>query len=354
MLFILKKPLLADVPDRFNSATKLVLNRLGIAVKIQDMWPNYGYLVFVRRGFPFSCRLFDRLIASSSLKALLRKVRGGDMVWVNGLTNVQADTQCRFEHQIKAKGAQYIFWLEDDLLSVSYFEESVRVRIDLADAVAVVTPQLQSRVLRDYPHKKVILVEEPIDPQRTGQIIHPKAGELPVVAWTGRENLFRLPIVAGMLTRVYEKVPFKLRIVCGQKRPKFDFPISWEWKPYRQQQEARSFDGTLVGIATLEKRSYDESKGNYKVKTYMAMGLCPVVTRFGYNRNLIEHGKNGFLADTEDEWVEILTDLLRHPEKAIQIGLNARLFIKETYTHEKIIPSWGEALRGFRSIDCTL
>jgi glycosyltransferase involved in cell wall biosynthesis len=345
LFFIFKKPMLSDVPDRFRSATKSELNRLGIEVEIRDMWPNCGYAFFVCRGFPFSRRVFDRFVVPFSLKALLRKVRTGDWVWVNGLTKVRADTRCRFEHQLKAKGAGYIFWLEDDLLSVPYFERSVRARIDLADVVAVVTAQLRDRVLRDYPDKKVILVEEPIDPERTGEIKPPVDGELPVVAWTGRQNLFRVPGMADILARVYEHVPFKLRIVCGQEPPEFDFPSPWEWRPYRQQDEARSFDGALAGIATLEKRPYDECKGNYKVKTYMAMGLCPVVTRFGYNLDLIEHGETGFLADTDDEWVATLVDLLRNPEKAMRIGLNARRFVEETYTHEKIVPVWAEALR---------
>jgi glycosyltransferase involved in cell wall biosynthesis len=76
----------------------------------------------------------------------------------------------------------------------------------------------------------------------------------------------------------------------------------------------------------------------------MAMGLCPVVTRFGYNLDLIEHGETGFLADTEDEWVGILVDLLRNPDKAMRIGRNALRFIETAYAHEKIVPTWADAL----------
>jgi glycosyltransferase involved in cell wall biosynthesis len=308
------------------------------------MWPNRGYSFFVSRGFPFSRRVFDRFVVPFSLKTLLRKVQAGDWVWVNGLTKVLADTRCRFEHQIKAKGAGYIFWLEDDLLSVPYFEQSVRARIDLADAVAVVTPQLRDRVLNAFPDKKVLLTEEPIDLSRVGTVFPPSSDDLPVIAWTGRQNVFRIPGMFKILSKVYEKVPFKLRLVCGSQKPDLDSPIPWEWRPYRQDHEARSFDGALVGLATLEKRPYDECKGNYKVKTYMAMGLCPVVTRFGYNLKLIEHGETGFLADTEDEWVGILVDLLRNPDKAMRIGRNALRFIETAYAHEKIVPTWADAL----------
>lgn len=345
MLRIFTKPQFWSVPDVFGEKTLATLAAMGIQTERRDFWSTFFYHWLVERKLPYSRRIFDWLVVPICLSITLRKCQPGDWIWVDGLTKSLADTRCYFEKRLKAKEAKYIFYILDDILSDSYSGPSACARVKLADVVAVVTPQIRTRVLRDYPDKKVILLEEPINLDRTGQVKPPASGELPILAWTGRGNLFRVPGMAGILTRVYSQIPFKLRIICGQTQPAFDFPIPWEWRPYRQNHEARSFDGALIGLATLEKRPYDECKGNYKVKTYMAMGLCPVVTRFGYNLDLIEHGETGFLADTDDEWVATLVDLLRNPEKAMRIGLNARRFVEETYTHEKIVPVWAEALR---------
>lgn len=339
------------VPDEFNDMVLKVLRDAGFLVDRQPLGSDLLYRFFVCRRFPLSRRFFDYCVAPLHLWKAGFSINDGDWVWINGLTKVLADTRCSFEKKIKKRGGVYIWHIQDDWLSSPYYGPSAHSRLKLADVVAVVTPQLKDRILEAYPNKRVILVEEPIDPERTGLVRPPLSGEVPVLAWTGRGNLFRLPGMADILTRVYEQVPFKVRIVCGQEQPDFDFPIPWEWQPFRLE-ESRSFDGALAGIANLEKTSYDECKGNYKVKTYMAMGLCPVATRFGYNLNLIKHGETGFLVDGIDEWVATLVDLLKNHQKTVQIGRNARRFIERKYTHEKIVSTWVEALKSLNLDQC--
>ena len=98
-------------------------------------------------------------------------------------------------------------------------KEIISKRTELADAIGVVTPQLKQRVLELYPEKTVVLMQEPIDLERVGEITHREGKELPIIAWTGRLNIYRVPKMFDMLAKVYEQVPFKLLLVCGDTRP---------------------------------------------------------------------------------------------------------------------------------------
>ena len=107
MLYIVKKPACGDVPDRFNEATQQILRAGGIDAQIREMWPNRLYHFFVRVGFPFSRRIFNRLVIPFSRWRCLRGVSKGDWVWVNGYTRMLPNLKCAFELSIKKRGAKY-------------------------------------------------------------------------------------------------------------------------------------------------------------------------------------------------------------------------------------------------------
>jgi glycosyltransferase involved in cell wall biosynthesis len=52
----------------------------------------------------------------------------------------------------------------------------------------------------------------------------------------------------------------------------------------------------------------------------------------GVNTEIIEHGVNGFLADDDEQWFEILSKLIENPELRKEIGKNGRKTIEEKYS----------------------
>ena len=53
----------------------------------------------------------------------------------------------------------------------------------------------------------------------------------------------------------------------------------------------------------LPDNEWTKGKCGFKAIQYMAMGKPTVLSAVGFNNELIEHGKDGFLCKTEDEWV---------------------------------------------------
>ena len=65
---------------------------------------------------------------------------------------------------------------------------------------------------------------------------------------------------------------------------------------------------------------------------YMALGLPTVMSPVGVNTEIIQHGSNGFLARTEDEWVDQLTRLIEDADLRARIGTQARRTVEERYS----------------------
>ena len=333
-----------SVEDRFGSKTLCLLMEHGVSVRRFDLWPGFFYRRLLLSCLPGRRTLFHHGPARLGCWLNLRQVKKGDAVWVNGPSLPLHDTQCRFERAAKAKGAAYIFWLEDDLFSDDYYHDSAVARALLADLVICVTPALCDRVREYCPGRNVLLLEEPIDTERVQGVR--KIPGARVVVWNGRpNNLHTLQELAPVLKRVYEKMPFEFRLIVGRRRPLLDLSIPWTWQSYDRLQESELCAGAVAAVAPLADTPYNQCKGNYKVKNYLALGIPPVTTSVGYNQMLVRHGFNGFLADSEDEWVLALDRLLNEPGLAMAMGSNAREDAIARFSHERLIPKWAAMLK---------
>ncbi|QRN97252.1 glycosyltransferase family 4 protein [Archangium violaceum] len=78
------------------------------------------------------------------------------------------------------------------------------------------------------------------------------------------------------------------------------------------------------GLSILVHPSYSEAFSMVLVEA-MACGCCPVVTRLPHVPAVIEHGRTGFMYEPGDVATlrELLTQLMREPERVRQVGLNA-------------------------------
>jgi len=107
------------------------------------------------------------------------------------------------------------------------------------------------------------------------------------------------------------------------------------WTEKTEVNDISSFD---IGIMPLRNNSWDRGKCGYKLIQYMACGKPVVASPVGVNNQIVEHGVNGFLAETELEWIEALRTLRDNPELRAKMGAAARKKVIEKYTIQKISP----------------
>jgi glycosyltransferase involved in cell wall biosynthesis len=63
------------------------------------------------------------------------------------------------------------------------------------------------------------------------------------------------------------------------------------------------------------------------------------------NEDLVRSGENGFLASTDDEWVEALTKLADDAELRRRLGAAGRKTIEESYSGHVVAARFAEAVR---------
>ena len=70
----------------------------------------------------------------------------------------------------------------------------------------------------------------------------------------------------------------------------------------------------------------------------MACGLPVVASPIGVNSVIVQENKNGFLADNEEEWFEILEKLLRDAALRQRMGHAGRQRVEAEYCVQKTAP----------------
>jgi len=87
-----------------------------------------------------------------------------------------------------------------------------------------------------------------------------------------------------------------------------------------------------IGIMPLPDDEWAKGKCGFKGLQYMAMEIPTVMSAVGVNREIIEEGVNGFLASTEEEWIDKLSLLIESEELRRNIGMEGRKTVIEKYS----------------------
>ena len=178
----------------------------------------------------------------------------------------------------------------------------------------------------------------------------PAPERLPAIGWIGSPSTLRyLGLVSRALTRLYQKTPFRFILINGGsvryqeylKLPE-EAVTRLVWSEPEEVSQIHQMD---IGIMPLPSDPWERGKCAYKLIQYMACGLPVVASPVGMNTEVVSHGRNGFLAETEDEWVEYLGKLLADSEVRREMGGKGRTLIEDKFTLEKNFEKMQRTLR---------
>ncbi|MDD4910404.1 MAG: glycosyltransferase family 4 protein [Candidatus Omnitrophica bacterium] len=118
---------------------------------------------------------------------------------------------------------------------------------------------------------------------------------------------------------------------------------SKEWSLSEEREDLKTFD---IGIMPMPDNKWTRGKCGFKAILYMGMGIPCVCSPVGVNKAIINDGENGFLADTDAEWIEKLSLLIEGPELRGKIGMQARRTAEERYSVKVNAPKFIKIIRG--------
>ena len=283
--------------------------------------------------------------------SLVRKVKDYDLVYI--LREAALLGPPVFERLIHQRRVPIVFDF-DDAIFVSYrspsngylsylkFASKTKTICRIASHVMVGNPYLA-----DYARQvndRVTVIPTTIDTEKY-QVPPPKnSSGPPVIGWTGSYSTVQhLDTLRGALKKLAERESFQLRVIGT---PAYDCPpVDVEAMRWRSDTELQDLAAIDIGVMPLPDDSWSKGKCGLKALQFMALGIPTVCSPVGVNTDIIQDDQNGFLAGTEDEWVEKLTRLLRSQELRQRLGQAGRETVEQKYS---AITSNTQSLRDFQ------
>jgi len=116
-------------------------------------------------------------------------------------------------------------------------------------------------------------------------------------------------------------------------------------RPWSEETEVLEIHKFDVGIMPLSDEPFARGKCGYKLIQYMACGLPVVASPVGAGRQIVEHGVNGYLAETVTDWVTALSRLRNDPVLRRRMGAAGRKKVERKYSVQVNAPKLASILK---------
>lgn len=169
----------------------------------------------------------------------------------------------------------------------------------------------------------------------------PRSGERIRIGWIGTPANARYlqPIVAA-LNRLRSRFPLTLVTIGAGDIPGLEIPHEkLTWSQEREAELIASFD---VGVMPLPDSPWERGKCGYKLIQYMAAARPVVASPVGVNQTIVTSDV-GFLADSEDAWMEAIAALAADPVLRARMGQCGRESVARHYALAVTAPALIEA-----------
>jgi glycosyltransferase involved in cell wall biosynthesis len=207
--------------------------------------------------------------------------------------------------------------------------------MQVADTVVAGNQYLARRARQAGAHR-VEIVPTAIDLDRYRDLVT-TAGETLTVGWIGIPlNAHYLGIVAPALRALAGERQFSLHVV-GAPVPEALAGVPAQSFPWSEDSEIARIAAFDVGIMPLHDTAWERGKCAYKLLQVMAAGKPVVASPVGANAQVVQHGVNGFLADSPEEWTEALRRLA-DPDLRRRMGEQARKTVEDQYSTAVVRP----------------
>jgi len=315
------------------------LNKNGFECHLSPIITEKDDAVFYKQG-----KLFQKgwILVKSILRRISdwRRFSDYDIVFVQREALMIGSTF--FEKKIAKSRAKFVFDFDDSIWLMDTSEGNKKFEwlknplktaknIALADRIFAGNAYL-ANYAKHY-NTNVALVPTTIDTDFHKPVNIAKNNDKVTIGWSGsittiKHFEYALPYLTKLKNKYGNKIEFA---VMGD--PSYineELGIKGiKWSADTEVQVLNSFD---IGIMPLPDDEWAKGKCGLKGLSYMACGVTTIMSPVGVNNDIIEHGVNGYLASSEEEWINYLSLLIEDAELRKRIGENARNTIEKKYS----------------------
>ncbi len=151
------------------------------------------------------------------------------------------------------------------------------------------------------------------------------------IGWIGSPSTKKyLFMIEEALKEIYNLGKAKITLVGAGDLKFKDFPTdNIDWDEQTEVEEISKFD---VGIMPLVDGPFERGKCGLKLIQYLSCGIPVIGSPVGVNNQIIQHGINGFKADTVKDWTKYLRIMKEDSDLRKKMGIEGRKFIVLNYS----------------------
>ena len=179
--------------------------------------------------------------------------------------------------------------------------------------------------------KRTAIVPTVVDTDAFKPLADKVASYPPVLGWIGSPSTWDYcqPLLPMLGKYAEESLLSTLIVGAGHKaQPRINFEFA-DWVESNEVADIQRMD---IGIMPIPDAPWARGKCGYKLIQYMACGIPVIASPVGVNKDIVQHGVNGFLASTEAEWRAAIEHLLRDEPLRLRMGEAGRQIVEARYS----------------------
>ena len=246
-----------------------------------------------------------------------------------------------FEKKLAKKGIPILFDFDDAIWvkdvsqgnkSLSFLKNANKIKEILPLCNHVTAGNAYLKNFASQYNKNVTIIPSTIDTSKYLEL-KPRPKEIITIGWVGSHTTIKhfetiVPVLIKLREKYKEKIAFKVigdPLYCNSD---LDIKgIAWDNK-----KEVEFFNMLDIGVMPLPEDEWTKGKCGMKGLLYMSVNKPAVMSSVGMNSEIIANGVNGFLADTPEEWFDVLSKLIEDENLRKTIGLAGRKTVEEKYS----------------------
>lgn len=157
------------------------------------------------------------------------------------------------------------------------------------------------------------------------------------IGWIGSPSTWRYCAQMGdVLSDFARRENKRVLIVGAQHAANSEMPF--EFRDWAEEREIADIQQMDIGIMPIPDEPWARGKCGYKLIQYMACGIPVIASPVGVNSEIVEHGVNGFLASTPEEWRTAIATLLADADLRKRMGEAGRTRVESHYSIQHFGP----------------
>lgn len=158
-----------------------------------------------------------------------------------------------------------------------------------------------------------------------------KNAKATTIGWIGSQGTFGyLKDLFPVFIELAKKFKIELKVV-GAYGPQVN-GLKIDYRDWNINTEIEDIYGFDIGVMPLTDDEWSKGKSGTKLLQYMAAGIPAIASPVGINTEIIKDGINGFLADSQGEWINKISFLIDNKSLVDKICKEAKRTVEEDYS----------------------